>query len=439
MIKKLSFIVPLLAITACSETGDTESERESGNQAEVLSVAAEFSDDTFRLHYRLEVPDPSWYHQYWVYENGDWVRYGSGSDGPDEHGLYEDRISMMLDDGSVEGFSRYGGWMLVHPGMRSLDSAVDSEEVAGHPVLGEQMGRSDVRKYLPQSRNYEDPGADQTWDQVKDEDELVRLQEEGVFLDLWQWRAHRSNPVGYADNGYVLHYRLSSDGTSMYRTNAGDTGDQPAYMYAADQTGFRALDFTELRERAYSQDDYYYLSENIAEPFDPDHDWQEGDTIPYRLLQQPAGARGAITADGQYRDGAWHVTLERSLASPNPLDSKELTPGEVYDVAFAVHHGAVGARHHHVSMPVTLGLGEDAGGDIQATFASEPLAPDELNWTELELIYPGQVNWQWLNSNHPGAPLIRMDVDISVDEHHSYLPLLQEYIERHERQLQGSD
>ena len=28
------------------------------------------------------------------------------------------------------------------------------------------------------------------------------------------------NPLGYADNTYVLHYRLSSEGRGMYRDNA---------------------------------------------------------------------------------------------------------------------------------------------------------------------------------------------------------------------------
>ena len=98
-----------------------------------LYVAAEYNDTEFRLHYRIAVEEPSWYHQYWLYRDGTWTRMGSGAAGPDANRLYEDRISMMLDDGSVEGFSRYGGWMLVHPGMRTLDSAVSSDDVAAQP------------------------------------------------------------------------------------------------------------------------------------------------------------------------------------------------------------------------------------------------------------------------------------------------------------------
>ncbi|WP_256366315.1 hypothetical protein [Ectothiorhodospira sp. BSL-9] len=36
--------------------------------------------------------------------------------------------------------------------MRTLTDTTDGEAVRAHPVLGEDMGRSDVRKYLPGRR-----------------------------------------------------------------------------------------------------------------------------------------------------------------------------------------------------------------------------------------------------------------------------------------------
>ncbi|WP_228517781.1 ethylbenzene dehydrogenase-related protein [Aliidiomarina indica] len=440
-----SIALTVILATACSPGTDTEEAgaengKPAGNQAQVLYVAAEYNDEKFRLHYRLEVENPSWYHQYWRFTDGEWQRMGSGADGPDPHGLYEDRISMMLDDGSVEGFARYGGWMLVHPGMRSLDSAVDSDAVQAHLLLGETMGRSDVRKYIPQSRNVERYTDQARWDDVKSEQALDEMRDRGEFLDLWQWRAHRSNPVGFADNGYVLHYRLSSEGRSMYSDNRDSELNRPAYMFDVEQTGIQSLNWDALVAREYGQDDWYYLSEEVAVPFDAEHEWQEGDVIPFRLLQTPSGARGAITADGAYGDGAWRVTLERSLASPNARDSKRLRDGYVYNVAFAVHHGSVGARHHHVSLPHRLGLGVNTGeADIIATFSEQPLRDTDLTWHKVELIYPGQVNWEWLTSQHPGAGLIKADIDIKVSDHHGYLPLFQRYIERHERRVKNTE
>jgi len=437
-------LIGFVALVACSPASDSDSSSAAGdyargNQAEILQVAAEYDGEIFRLHYRLEVPNPSWYHQYWLYQNGEWKRMGSGADGPDEYGLYEDRISMLLDDGSVEGFSRYGGWMLAHPGMRSFDSAVSAEEVRQHPLLGQQMGRSDVRKYIPQSRNIENYARPAPWDDVKSENDLRAMQERGEFLDLWQWRAHRSHPVGYADNGYVLHYRLSSEGQSMYRDNQHPELSQPAWMFDPETTGKRSLDWNTLIARGYSQDDLYYLSEDNAVPFDPDYDWQDGDVIPFRFLQQPDGARGAIRSHGRYQDGAWRITLERTMESPQPLDSKTLQEGQIYHVAFAVHHGAVGARHHRVSLPFSMSLGAVQSGDetaeIVAQFSETPLKDSQLDWYRLGLIRPGQVDWAWLTTNHPGGGLIRSDIDVGVADHHGYLPLLQRYIDRRDRRM----
>lgn len=366
----------------------------------VLRVAAVYNDDQIRIHYEYETNDPSWYHQYWHYEGGEWVRYGSGGPEPDEHGLYEDRISMLLDDGSVADFKRLGGWLTAHTGMRSLSSEVGRDSVREHPMLGKEMGRSDVRKYLPQTRESEDP-ADTSWDRIRDDDALEAMRENGEFLDLWQWRAHRSHPVGYADNGYVLHYRLSSEGRSMFTNNWDRDADQPAYMFDPDQVGAPALDWDRLVAGEYGQNDPYFLSEGNSVAFDPDHDWQDGDVLPQRFLREPSGSRGAIKASGDYRDGAWRIALTRSLEAPDPRDSKSLEEGETYNVAFAVHSGT-GARWHLVSLPLTLGL-DSADADIKARYTSGHLDNADLEWTEVPVFYPGQMTYQDLHGDSHGA------------------------------------
>jgi hypothetical protein len=57
--------------------------------------------------------------------------------------------------------------------------------------------KSDVRKYLSDSRT--DPS---DWKTGKSVEEI------GKFVDLVQWLGHRSDPMGMADDGYVLEWLL---------------------------------------------------------------------------------------------------------------------------------------------------------------------------------------------------------------------------------------
>ena len=366
---------------------------------DTLAVAAAYDDDAIRVYFRFPTDNPSWYHQYWVYDGDAWQRYGESGVGPQPLGLYEDRFGWMIDDGSVDGFAEWGGYTIMHPGIRSRTDEVSEGEVQDHPWLGEKLGEDDVRKFLAESREGELDS--ELWRRVRPADELAALRAQGVFLDSIQWRAHRSGPLGYADNGTILDYRHSAEGRGMYTTNWSDDDDHPRWMFDPEQTGIRALRADRLLRREYTQDDPYFLAKDVAADFDPDHDWQVGDVIPHRLLRQPSGSRGAARGDGRWADGAWRVSIERELEADNPLDSKTLVPGQVTNVAFAVHSDATGARWHRSSMPLTLGLG--TGANVEAVHVAEGLDEHEpQRWVEVPIFYVGQLDLGWLLDNgHP--------------------------------------
>jgi len=403
-----------------------------------LEVAFVYNSDSIQVRYRYATDTPSWYHQYLIYENGDWVRYGGGGAGPDPHGLYEDRISMQLDDGSVDGFAQLGGFVTIHPGMRTLTNEASGDDVASHPYLGDELGRDDVRKFIPESREGDMEEGEQ-WHQTRGPDEIDRLRDDGVFLDLWQWRSHRSNPLGYADNGYVLEYRHGSEGTGMYTDNRDDEG-RPRYMFDPEITGRLALRKDSLIDRHYGQDDPYFIFEGNAVPFDPDHDWQEGDAIPQRFLQEPEGSRGALKADGYWEDGAWHLSVTRTLEAPDPRDSKALEEGGTYHVAFAVHADGSGARWHYVSVPYALGIGDTDGASptLRASHTDGPLQDADVEWTEIPVFYPGQVDYSWLLSpDHPGHYFVQ-EGEMHMLQIHQ-IERLSKYIVRQELELLGED
>ena len=82
------------------------------------------------------------------------------------------------------------------PHDRQVDALIARLELAieqGRPLDLEEFLKphpehaADVRKYLPVSRT--DPT---DWRTIKSPEELARIKAEGGFVDLIQWRAHRS-------------------------------------------------------------------------------------------------------------------------------------------------------------------------------------------------------------------------------------------------------
>lgn len=373
-----------------------------------LAVQAAYDDENVYFYLQWPTDTPHFYHDYLVYEDGQWVRYGASPVGSQEFGVYEDRVTFLVDDGSVYGFKNQGCYVTCHDGLRFMSDAVGKDEVQRHAYLGEVLERDDVRKYLPQSRAGEN-WYDAPWDIVESAQTLSDYRANGVFLDFWHWRAHRGNPIGYADDQYVMEFRSSDEGKGPYTTNWDNDLNQPKFMFNPQLTGQYALRWEKVVAREYTQDDYYYLSEEIAMPFDLGHPWQEGDVIPRRLLREPDGSHGTIRADGRWSEGLWHVELVRALDTGYPMDDKPFLEGRTYTVGFAIHKNATGSRWHYISFPLTLGIGQDA--DVTAMRLSD----QEPDWEDIkpvmvDLFYPGQTDWEFVTSDaHPGAEAIRID------------------------------
>lgn len=373
-----------------------------------LQAKAAYNGERIFFRYRWPAERPHLYHDLLRYEDGGWRRVGQSTVGPQGQGIYEDRVSMMIDDGRVPDFGRYGGFVTIGRQMRFFTDQADREAVSEHPYLGETKGKHDVRKFLPATRR--NPA---DWASVVPPDKLAALRETGYFLDLWHWRAHRSNPIGESDDQFIAEYRYGDAGKGPYSTNWDKEAEQPEWMFDPEEVGFRALDWNAIAERRLGFDDIYYLREGTAVPFDPEHDWQEGDTIPRRLLRAPEGSRGDVSVAGEarWRDGYWNVTLVRQLDTGHPLDDKAFEHGGVYWAAMAVHRNATGSRWHYVSLPVTVGLGRSAA--IEAVRFSEGSPAWQQPWHELTLFYPGQLNWPLINSDrHAGAEQVAEGVPV---------------------------
>ena len=326
-----------------------------------LKVQAAFDAKNayLRLQWKTANAFPGTEHQYLRFDGKEWKVHGFPKldkvvqDGK-QPGLYEDRMSIMIDDGKVAGFAKQGCWLTCHDGMRDMPKQFSKEEVAANALLT-AIKKTDVRKYLPETRT--DPS---DWKTGKSVEDIAKIKAAGGFVDLIQWRAHRSHAVGMADDGYVLEWRLGDAGKDVFGGNADANTHEPKFMWDEKKVGYKSITADQLRKG-----DHFLVREQNAVPFDPKAAWKEGDMIPDYLVsrEDAKGSAADNNAIATWKDGLWTVVLIRPLGLTND-DDKNLKSGGVYNLGFAVHDDNITTRGHHVSFVKTLGLGVKA--DIQA-------------------------------------------------------------------------
>ena len=330
-----------------------------------LTVRAAYDNEFAYFQFRWATATPHAVHTVWRYDGKQWVAWGGPKPDATKKGIppsYEDRLAVLLDepdnvpafDGSRATFSQVGCWMTCHNSMRAMPMDVPRKAIDPHPYWGQKGRRvGDIRKYLMVSRTARDEAG--AWDKVKPAAELNSLKAAGKFLDLWQWRAARSNAVGYASDDWVLEYRNSDAGRSPFFNPP-----KPQFMYDEKVTGFRAIPEAELQSRMGQA---ALIEKKTAVALDPNAKFAVGDLLPQYLLREPQGSAADVQAFGRYSDGHWVVELRRKLNTGNP-DDKVLRPGRAYPIGFSIFDDTVSNRRHYVTLPLTLGLGVD--GDVRA-------------------------------------------------------------------------
>ncbi len=305
-------------------------------------------------------------HDYIRFDGKEWKWYGHDRNDKavrsgEQPALYEDRFSIILDDGKVPLFAQQGCWLTCHNGMRDTQGDATGDRVKQHPLFGDAgMKESDIRKYLASTRT--DDKA--SWDKTISAQEIAKIKATGGFLDLMQWRAHRSGPVGMADDGYVLEYRNFDQGKNPFAWNVDRKAMTPLNMFDAAKVGARALRAEDIGNPAKPA---AIIREVNAVPFDPKAAWKEGDILPGRLLSRTDAKDSAADNDyaqGVWKDGTYTLVWRRKLDTGHPADDKIMKVGGTYTVGLAIHDDNVTTRFHHVSFPLKLGIGVD--GDIKA-------------------------------------------------------------------------
>ena len=324
-----------------------------------VQAAYDAKNAYLRFQWKTQSAAPGIEYPYYRFDGKEWKVYGQPAlDEEVRQGkapaIYEDRLSVMLDDGKVENFSKQGCWLTCHTGERDMPAEASKADAQANALLA-ALKKNDVRKFLPATRT--DPA---DWKSGKSLEDIAKLKASGEYLDLFQWRAHRSNPVGMADDGFVLEYRNFDAGKNMFSSNLDGKTKQPKLMWDAKKTGYQSVTADALRKA-----EHFLLGGQNTVAFDPNAGWKAGDMLPRYVLSRE-GAQGSAAdnnASGKWQDGAWTIVVARPLGLAN-ADDKALKEGGVYSVGFAVHDDNITTRGHFVSFPMRLGIGADA--DIKA-------------------------------------------------------------------------
>lgn len=335
-----------------------------------IDVAVQAAHDAeyvyFRFQWKTNMNREGRMHDYVRFDGKAWKWYGHDRNDKavragEQPALYEDRFSIMLDDGKVPLFAQQGCWLTCHTGMRDTRDTASADAVKKHPIFGDAGWKeNEIRKYLASTRT----DAAASWDKTKSKEDIAKFKSEGGFLDLMQWRVNRSAPVGMSDDGYVLESRLFDEGKNPFSWNVDRKTMTPLNMFDAAKVGAKALRAEDIGNPAKPG---AIIKETNAVPFDANAGWAEGDILPGRLISR-TGAKGSAADNdasyGTWKDGTYTLVWRRKLDTGHPADDKIMKVGGKYTVGFAVHDDNVTTRFHHVSFPHSLGIGVDA--DIKA-------------------------------------------------------------------------
>lgn len=317
-----------------------------------VQVAYDAKNAYFRMQWPTAASVPGVEYPYYRFDGKEWKVYGYPRlDKVVQEGkqpaIYEDRMSLMIDDGKVAGFAKQGCWLTCHEGERDMPGVASKEDAQ------KAIKKNDIRKYLPDARS--NPS---DWRTAKTPEEIAGIKAAGGFVDLVQWRAARSNPVGGVDDGYVLEFRNFDSGKNHFASNLDAEKRIPKFMFDAAKFGAKAVSAEQIRKK----DNFLIRGVNAA-AFDANAGWKEGDLLPRYVLGQAEGSAADNKGTGMWKDGVWTVMIVRPLGLTND-DDKSLKDGGVYQVGFAVHDDNITTRGHQVSFVKTVGFGVKA--DIQA-------------------------------------------------------------------------
>lgn len=160
-------------------------------------------------------------------------------------------------------------------------------------------------------------------------------------MDVWHWKAQRSNSVGYADDQWLGHELRMEGNEKIARDNDAKTAG-----------GYSDNWDKEAKRPKYAFKDGVkpgpvLLKKDMVEIKDYSK-FKAGDRLPREILEKPAGSRGDIEARAVWDKGRWTLEIKRARDTGDKVNDIQFTdPGRPYLFGLSVHDNAGDEDHSH--------------------------------------------------------------------------------------------
>ena len=114
-----------------------------------FQVAYDDQSAYFRATWKTRNPYPGEAHPFVRFDGKEWKTYGYPKldavvQKGEQPGIYEDRFSIMIDDGGVPAFANQGCWLTCHNGERDMPKFATRAEVQANPLY-QALKQNDAR------------------------------------------------------------------------------------------------------------------------------------------------------------------------------------------------------------------------------------------------------------------------------------------------------
>jgi hypothetical protein len=160
------------------------------------------------------------------------------------------------------------------------------------------------------------------WSMSGNDLELKLRDAEPHRADIWYWKAHRTNPSGYADDKWQGVSSKPGNDAKKIRSDS----PSPLYLRREGDAGVAAFDekfFFEYR----------------------------GDRVEKYVSQQPKGSRADVRAKGVWAKGQWTIEFARKLDTKHD-DDQAFAPGGTYLFGVSLYEMAYDTPHPQLSQPL---------------------------------------------------------------------------------------